>query len=529
MLKIDILKNEDLQGTVKKFISALLPHPEYKSADFLPALHLLLKYVHLDEFEMEYYLILRALSQMGKIKAVHSGFVPELTQGIFEGLLEAQIDGIVDKPELGVVEWLEWEGMDTNLQNEVVREDACQKVCQRCVDLYEECFALAIGTDKIANYEPELKAAFERCVCVQNINTQVEIVRGKTRIGRRWYSGFDDWKLYSFQSLVEISNRLSDVSEEQTLALDSFESSARILAELKESYEPIADWGIPELDNYTPILKHRYVVVVANENVGKTHFAVDKTVNVILAGGKVVYMCGESTKATIYQMVLRNYVWKKYGVMLEVEHLLAPEDCPKDIERIIKMSVLEVVQKCHLILQDAFSYKTVGTELESLYSEYKFDVVVIDHSFALKGTIGDGSLQAKGSALSGQLLAFKRAHPVTVLLTSHMSVRAKDLSERGKNVTTSSTKGSSDFGNDADEVFQLETDTMLKKQALLKLIVLKRRGPAVQDPIMLVTKFEVSALIYDKSKQAADEQLSLKKAEALAAIASDLDEAEYTL
>ena len=46
---------------------------------------------------------------------------------------------------------------------------------------------------------------------------------------------------------------------------------------------------------------------------------------------------------------------------------------------------------------------------------------------------------------------------------------------------------------------------------------------------MLVTKFEVSALIYDKSKQAADEQLSLKKAEALAAIASDLDEAEYTL
>lgn len=529
MLKIAILKNEDLQGTVKKFISALLPHQDYDSTEFLTVLRLLFKYIHLDEFEMEYYFILQALDQLGKIKSVHSDFVPELSQSIFEELLETQIDSVIDRPELGVVEWLEYEGMDFNLQNEVVREETCQKVCQRCIDLYEEAFSLAVPTARIANYEPELKAVFEGCICVQNINTQVEIVRGRTRIGRRWYSGFDDWREYSLQALVEVNNRLDDAGNGQTLALDSFESSNRILEELKESYEPIANWGIPELDNYTPILKHRYVVVVANENVGKTHFAVDKTVNVMLAGGKVVYMCGESTKAAIYQMVLRNYVWKKYGVMLEVEHLLAPEDCPKDIECIIKMSVLEVVQECRLILQDAFSYKTVGTEIESLYSEYKFDMLVIDHSFALKGSVGDGSLQAKGSALSGQLLAFKRSHPVTVLLTSHMSVRAKDLSERGKSVTTSSTKGSSDFGNDADEVFQLETDAVLRKQSLLKLMVLKRRGPAVPDPVMLTTKFEVSALVYDKNKQAADVQLSLKKSEALAAIADDLDDAEYTL
>ena len=121
MLRIAILKNEDLQGTVKKFISALLPHQAYDSEGFLPALQLLLKYIHLDEFEMEYYLILQALSQLGKIKSVHDEFVPELTQHIFEELLEAQIDGVIERPELGVVEWLEYEGMDSNLQNELVR------------------------------------------------------------------------------------------------------------------------------------------------------------------------------------------------------------------------------------------------------------------------------------------------------------------------------------------------------------------------------------------------------------------------
>lgn len=102
---------------------------------------------------------------------------------------------------------------------------------------------------------------------------------------------------------AEIDNRLSESESQNTMKIDSLEGSYELLRSLQDLLVPIADYGIPELDQYTPILRHRLVVVVGKENIGKTKFAIDKAVNVIMAGGKVAYMCGESVKASILQML----------------------------------------------------------------------------------------------------------------------------------------------------------------------------------------------------------------------------------
>lgn len=530
MLSVDILRDEELQGAVKKFISALLPHDGFNGDAYSSVLQTLFRYVHLEEFEMEYFLLLTALNDLNKIKSVYEDYVPSLSRDSLSQLLEVSISDAVERKELGLKEWLATEGIDSNLANEANKEEICQKVYRRCMELYDECYELGVKTTEAFNFEPELAAAFRSCMSIHAVNTQVMMLREGIRIGRRYYKGFDDWVDYTAQVASEIRTRLDLAADTSTVAVNSAESAFTLIKDLEAMHDPIANWGIPELDNFTPILKYRYVIVAAEENVGKTMFAIDKATNVLLAGGRVVYMSGETMPAKIYSKVLINYIWKKYGVVLEERHILAPEECPPDIQKIINMSIIEISEKESLVLREAFSYENCYDEMKALYDQYKFDLVVIDHSCALKGSTGDGSLHAKVSKLAEDALRFKRAFPVCVLINSHLSTLAKESVQRGKKVGASSAKGSQDLTGNADEVFVLSSDETLAKQGLLKLENTKRRDAGrVMEPILLKTKFEVSAVIYDESKQAIDVVDSIEKEEALAALEDDCNESIYTL
>ena len=132
------------------------------------------------------------------------------------------------------------------------------------------------------------------------------------KVGRRRLRGYEDWLKYTAGVCAEVRQRLDSADAASSEAIDTMEGSMALLQDLKQSFIPIADWGIPPLDNYTPILRHRLVVVVGQENIGKTKFAIDKAVNVMKAGGRVLYMCGETTKAKVYADIIVNYVYKTF-------------------------------------------------------------------------------------------------------------------------------------------------------------------------------------------------------------------------
>jgi hypothetical protein len=529
LLDVDVAGDEELQIVVKRFISSLLPHENYDASCFGNNLTLLLKYVHLEEFKLEFRLILEALSDLNKIKCSFEDYSPNFTQENFESLLEVSIGDAITRPELGVRDWLTYEGMDGNLENEMVKEQACQKLFEKCVDLYEECFEMAEDSVLVSNREPELRAAFVSCIGLQAINTQAMIVRSSKRIGRKKLSGFEDWRKYVGTVYSELNDRLVDASNENTIVLDDIQKSTKMLRSLKEFCKPIAEWGIPVLDDFTPILKHRLVVVVGAENVGKTKFCIDKAVNVLMTGGKVVYMCGESQPAKVYADIIINYVWKKYGLIIRPEHVAAPEECPDDVRKMIGMTVDEIVTKKNLILKDAFNYSTLYEELVGLYEQTKFDMVVLDHSCALKGTVGTG-LKDKIDELALRAREFKKAYPVCVLISSHPSVTARNSVSRGNTIDDSPTKGSQGLSGEADEVFILRDNETLAKQGLLELEVYKRRdADEITDRIILKKKFEVSALIYDENTQALDNMLTLERQEALDALIADSGDALYNL
>lgn len=519
MLKVNLIEDEELRSVVNAFISALLPHENFQSSMYSDVLTTLLKYIHLDEFKLEHGLLINALFELNRVKTAMPDFEPMLLRETMESFLEASIMDSIGRPELGVAEWLAFEGLNTNLSIQTVREEACQKLCTRALDLYDECFAMAEDTCSVLNKEPALKAAFLANYSRQCINTQAEILRGEARVGRKKYRGSVDWLEYTTKSAAEVRERVNLAESSKVLKLDSVEGSYALLKELQALNVRIADYGIPELDDFTPILTHRLVVVVGRENIGKTKFAIDKATNVLLAGGKVAYMCGESQKARVYADIMINYIWKKHGIFIRSEHLAAPEMCPDDVRKVIGMAINEVVNAQGLILCDSFSYDTVYSELEALYESTSFDMVVIDHSQALVGTAGDGSLKGKIDSLATAARDFKKAYPVCVMITSHPSTANRDTSKRDKRANDSATAGSSKLSAEADEVFILRDNETLQKQGLLILENNKRRDAGVvTENIILQKQYNVSALVYDAALQGGENQMALKREEALKAI-----------
>ena len=223
-----------MQEAVKIFISSLLPHENYDSTYFIRNLEVIFKYIKLEEFQMEYRLLLSALSNLKRLCVSFQDYKPQLTLETFESLLEVSIGEAVMDQSLGVTEWLAYEGLESNLENEMVKDTACQKLFQRCEDLYNDCFEMAISSTDVLDREPELRAAFLATIGQQSVNTQVSIIRSGTRIGRKKLNGFDDWLQYTSQMATEIKRRLDDSDGDNRISVDSVENSTKLLSQLNE-------------------------------------------------------------------------------------------------------------------------------------------------------------------------------------------------------------------------------------------------------------------------------------------------------
>lgn len=516
MLKFNLLADEELCSVIDIFISGLLPHDKYSVEYYGSILETLFKYVRLEEFTLEYRIILDVLTDYGRLKSAFDDFKPALTRDILERLLEASIMDTVQRDDIGIKDWLEYDGISSNLAVQAVKEDVCQKLCYRTLDLYDRCFTDEVESACVIGHEPELRAAFIAHVGAQCLNVQADIIRHEVRVGRKRYSGFNDWLTYVTGVSTEIADRLHEADESRTITLDTVDGSYALMKQLSSLLVPIADYGIPEIDAYTPILRHRLVVIVGKENIGKTKFVVDQAVNVILSGHKVVMMCGESHKSAVFGAVMINYVYKKYGISIRAEHLAAPELCPDEVRKVIGMSVDEISSEGLMTLCDAFNYATYYNELCTLYDKLHFDVVIVDHSCALVGSVGNGSVKDKVDRLAEDSRRFKKKYPVCVMVTSHPSVASKESAKKGQTTEDSPTKGSQNLSTEADELFFLRDNETLRKQNLIMLENTKRRDASlIIEPIILRKRFDVSAFIYDETLQGRETAMTVQRDEAL--------------
>lgn len=522
MINIDIVADEELQKVVNVFISGMLPHANYNPDNFPSILSNTLSYVHLEEFSMEYYVLLKALDELNKIKVTSENFKPRLTKDRFLSILEVSADDLVSDKSVRLREYLDSVGLQSNLDIQANREAGMQKLYSRAEKLYDTCFSLAQPSESVENSMPEYRAAFIAHVGIQSIQTQNAIIMGSIRLGRRVYSGFDDWLEYSNYVNSEINTRLRDVSNNRSLfVVDSLTKVAEMSDDLSKTFIPICPWGIPELDGDgitagTPILRHRLVTVVGSVNVGKTMFCIDSAVNVVLAGRKVLYMYGEGAREQVWGKLLINYIYKKFGKFVTLPMLAAESEQPELIRRIIAMAKTELYESGAIALREAYSYDTMYQDMCDDYKRYAFDLAVIDHSLALNTSGKTATENVHNLAVDAR--NFKRLYPVCILVASHPSSAAKECLAKDAPIPgeIAATRESSTLEAESDELFILRDNQTLFKQGLIKLENKKRRdAPRLQEQVILGKMFDVCHFEYDPKNQASDKIDNLNSEEAL--------------
>lgn len=498
MLKINILEDDILKDIVNNLISGLLPHENYKPEGSGELMNAIVKYIHVDEFEGQYYALISALSQVMSIARALVDYTPSLEKSSLEIILRSNVSELVRKPEVNMKKILELEGKDTNLDIETNLNEACKILYARTLELYDECFNRKKSAIMSLSFIPAYESAFLSHIQEQNINTMAKILRGKMRIGRTTYTGAEGAFEYSKYCNLELTQRLAQEDENVTRLTDIAQGED-MLDDLAEMFIPMATYRLPPIDDETPILKHRFVVVAANENVGKTKFAIHTAGQLLLEGKRVVYMCGESIKGLVLASILSNYIYYRFGVCINTNQIAKRKELPLDKQKLISLAMADLIETEQLIFVNEFNYYTVFDELADIYKARPFDAVFIDHADSLIG--GKTQLEDK-TELAKSLRRFKKKFPVYVQLLSHLSAIAKELLSKGKQVDSSPTKGSGAVSAEADDIFVLYNNEILDAQNCLAIQNYKRRNAAkVLEPIIVRRKFSVNTIEYDERIQ----------------------------
>lgn len=500
MIRINIIEDEALIEPLNRLISAMLPHEQHNPELALDVLGNIERYIKIEEMNMEYYVLCSSIREILKIKSSKKGFKTVLLRDVFESVLLNNVSDLIRNENVGMIKWLDSTGLPYDIEVETTFEMACQKLYDRCMELYDICYSIQQDTETALNYIPSLKSAYIKNIAEVLIKMQVKILNSSIREGYKRLAGPDAWLKYTLEKVNAIKGRL-DETENDVYTLDSIAKSKELVNNLQEMLRPICEWGIPPIDDNLPVCRHRLIVLCANEGVGKTTMSIDVVVNALRNNKKVLFMTGESSKEVIWAKVLSNYIYKEYGVYITENHISQKDsiDLPEDKLKLLNIAESSLVAKKAFSTIPHFTYSNIYTELVSCYEKNPFDLLVIDHTLALKG---QGDEYSKVSELGVGLRDFKKDYPVGCLVLSHLSTAAKQSIDSGKSVRQSPTRGSGILSNEADEIFVLFKNDILEKQGLIGMQQYKRRNsPPLEDYAILKTKFSVQAYEWDEKFQ----------------------------
>ena len=497
MIKLNVLEDETIIEPLNRIISSMLPHEQYQPELALDVLVQLEKYILIEELTMEYYVLLTSIRELLKIKTAKKGFRTALTRDVFDNIVTYNIGDLVRNKEVGMEEWLHSNGLPNELAIESTFEMACQKLYERSINLYEVCFSLQQPTVDVMNFMPVLKSAYVKHVGELLVRAQAMILNTSLKDGWKVLSGPNNWLTYTLEKLTALKGRL-DNSSESMVTIKSVAEAKQLTEDYQNSLQPLTTWGIPPIDEAFPICKHRLIVLAANEGVGKTTIAINLAGNLLRDNGKFLFLTGETSSSNIWAKLLSNYIYKEFGVYITTNHIADKETLPEDKLKLVHIAESNLANSS-ISIDKAFNYKTFYTELVSAYERNPYDMVIIDHSLTMKG---EGTEYEKVSDLALALRDFKEDYPVACVVLSHLSSIAKETVAKGKMISSSPTKASANLSGEADEIFVVFDNEMLRKQGLLAIQQYKRRdAKPLTDYVVIKKKFNVQSYEWDEQFQ----------------------------
>lgn len=480
-----------------KVLSGLLPHENYSEADSSFLLKELLTVIPLEEAYGEYYVFLKLFENMNVTNLLTEGFAKRLTRDILDDTLTYSLRSVIVAP--GFNAELFFKSHDSKTYNMLITtelQEAMDVAKSLILDKYDELFEMKIDTVEAIGYLIPLREAFKQTAIARHLRIVSEILAGGVRAHGREYSGPDGAYEYIQGSIVDLSQKFTQLSPETSdglVVLDSVARAKEFDAENKLEHFPLFNLGYAPTDSVWTPSTGDIVSLIADEGVGKTTMAVDWVHTALTHGVNTLFICGETTRADIKAMILSNHIYTKYqgNNAFTPAQIRDPSKIPVDSEEDLELLTIKINSEMDdlytnpkygkLILLQNTNYETLKDTITRLIARYGVQLVCIDHVAALRS---NGSYTTKGPLTSDKAridyLYFVEkelamAFNVMFLNTVHLRTDAGQRYLDGKKTTVRISAESSSPTKDASMVIWLRVPQNLEGQNVVQLTWMKNR------------------------------------------------------
>lgn len=517
-------KDEVLCDTLNHVISGLLPHEKYDPQTFGLLYPTLITTLAMENVSGLHYVFYAIFDKYFSLQTASNAenFCVRITRDRFEKALANNLPDFILEPQLGVEALMNEEGKSGDISIPTIQNEAMGVVFTKAMFLYDTCFEMAQTYEDSMAYIIDLKDAIKANVIELGLQMQRAIMSTGIRVGRHFYRGTSGWMDYSQQLVRQVSEL--DTVADSSLVCDSVNVLSKVEAQAEEMSEGLAGYGIPQLDDRTPMLKHRLVVLVAKENTGKTKVITHLIATLIRANKKVYFACGESDPDSIFMRIVSSYIFQEYGLYFEEEEMRGEGLAALNEEdRQVVQTAKSRVAVSGVVINNSLEYDNVLPTFIR-YQRKGYEAFFIDHTQSLKGR-KSRKIGELVTSLALDCREFKVNFPVYVCLTSQPSTNLKDILQKDqtKDIHQSPTAQSSTPSQEADELFILTENDYLGKQNLLQWIVFKRRDAPKPAPFYIRKLFHVSSYQYDPNVQGG-ETMDAQELEGLIKHTGDADE-----
>lgn len=499
-------RDEVLSDSLNVVLSGLLPHENFSQDKFGLVYYALQSTLPLDSVRGIHYVMYYILGKYNEVSMLVGSdkFQVSLTRERFDSALANNLPDLILNPAVEISRLMEEEGKSADLNIPTVQQEIMGVVYDKCMSLYDTCFELCKGYEDALSGIVDLRTAIEVNMIETGLSVQRTIISTGMQYGRKFYRGVKGWLEFT-QLLTRELTEAQSVGDSD-LVCDSVEKLAQVDQIVTEVGEPLGEYGIPVIDDFTPILKHRFCVLVAKENVGKTRIVERIIASLIRKGVKCLFSCGESSKEVVEMEIVSSYIRQEYGMYFPAQCLVGEgfEQLSSEDKQIVSTAKARVITSGLAISTD-LEYDNVTSKFRRYY-EMGYEAFFIDHSQSLRGRRGR-KMQDLVTSLAIDCRDFKREYPVYVMLTSQPSADLKELLQKDntKDLQISPTAQSATPSQEADELFIVSETEYLKRQGLLQWFTYKRRQAEKPAPVYIKTEFNVSNYVYDPKYQSAQE------------------------
>lgn len=479
-----LILDGDQTAMLYKIFSGLLPHANYDGRLAARLQRELFSVLPIEEVFGENYLFYTALVNIDAISLSYGTISTGISKEGFTSSLEFSLSSRIRTPEFDAELYFEQYGKNYILDDVLQCSEAVNFVYDRCLEVYDEIFDMAIQTSESITYISNLAMSLKSSVIERSMRHEALALEQSYVVAGHSYSGPDGVLELRKLHDSEIQSRFINKTNDEFYA-DCYESVQRFQRDSASDIRQLAYFGYDPVDALFPLRSQDIVSVIADEGVGKTKLIVDWVHTMLMSGCNVLVVCGETAVLKFYKMLQLNHISYITNISISIDEFDDRAKIPHSSEEELEEINIQIDHACYdlasneeygrPILKQNLTYEGFYDFVKNKAIQAELDIVVVDHVAIMDsdgGRTTDGFLDNDKRRIDFLYRSEDRLTKemnLAFINTVHLQNDASSRLQAGKKVGVRIAGGSSSPTKYASIVCLLHTTDELERQSILLL------------------------------------------------------------